>query len=412
MVGLTLCVVVLAGLRLAAQLGLEALNRAGARGHAARPPAGLAEVMDAPTYARSLDYTLAKSQFACVEDASGAGVLLVILYSGALPWLWARFEHLSPGAPWSGALFIVASALLCGLPGLPFEWWARFRLEQRFGFNRSTLRLWAADHLKVAALALVIGLPVAWLVLALVGWAGPSWWVWGFCLLFGIQLLLIVLYPLLILPWFNTLTPLPEGGLRARLLALAERTGFRTRAIEVMDGSRRSGHSNAYFTGFGRFRRIVLFDTLVAQLNPEELEAVLAHEIGHYRCGHIPKRLALTALLQFGSFALVAWLAGSPWFNAAFGLPGGRMAPAFLLFGLLSGLATFWLAPASNWLSRRDEFEADAFARASVGSGAPLVGALRKLSQRNLSNLAPHPLYCRVYYSHPTLAERARALQG
>jgi len=177
-----------------------------------------------------------------------------------------------------------------------------------------------------------------------------------------------------------------------------------------MDGSKRSGHSNAFFTGFGRFRRIVLFDTLMAQLGQEELEAVLAHEIGHYKRGHIPKFLATTAALQFAAFAAVAWLANAPWFNGAFGLPAGALAPTFLLFALLGGLVTFWFAPVGNWISRRHEYEADAFARDAIGSPGPMIGALRKLSQKNLSNLTPHPLYSAVYYSHPTLVERERAL--
>jgi STE24 endopeptidase len=178
-----------------------------------------------------------------------------------------------------------------------------------------------------------------------------------------------------------------------------------------MDGSKRSGHSNAFFTGFGRFRRIVLFDTLMAKLEPEEVEAVLAHEIGHYKCGHIPRMLALMAFVQLAAVAAVAWLARTPWFNAAFGLPEGVPAPAFLLVVLLGGLVTFWFAPAGNWLSRRNEFEADAFAKSAVGSSAPMIGALRKLSQKNLSNLTPHPLYSMVFYSHPTLLERERALR-
>jgi STE24 endopeptidase len=179
-----------------------------------------------------------------------------------------------------------------------------------------------------------------------------------------------------------------------------------------MDGSRRSGHSNAFFTGFGRFRHIVLFDTLMAQLAPEEVEAVLAHEIGHYKCGHVPKALALTAVLQFAAFAAIAWLARIGSFNAAFGLPPHGLAPTFLLVGLAGGLVTFWFAPAANWLSRRNEYEADAFAMDAVGSSAPMTGALRKLSRENLSNLTPHPIYSMVYYSHPTLVERERALSG
>ena len=221
---------------------------------------------------------------------------------------------------------------------------------------------------------------------------------------------MLILYLKLILPLFNKLSPLPEGELRTRLLALGDRTGFRAQAIEVIDGSKRSGHSNAYFTGFGRFRRIVLFDTLIAQLTPEELEAVLAHEIGHYRRGHIPKMIALSAVMMFGGFAAIAWLARSEWFNRSFGFPGGELAPSFLLFGLLAGAVTFWFTPLGNLLSRKYEYEADAFAREAVGGPGAMVGALRKLAQKNLTNLTPHRWFSGFYYSHPTLVEREAAL--
>lgn len=404
-------VVTLIFLRLAAQLALEALNRAEARRHSGARPAALAEVMDDATYAKSVDYTLAKSIFSSGEAVWEVLVLLVILLSGLLPWLWAKFNGLGPGAAWSGALFLVGTMILLGLPNLPFEWWSQFRLEARFGFNKSTFGLWIADQVKGWLLGLAIGFPVAWALLALVGWVGTYWWMWGFVLLFGFQLLMIVLYPKLILPLFNKLTPLPEGDARTRLLALSERTGFRAQTIEVMDGSKRSGHSNAFFTGFGRFRRIVLFDTLMAQLAQDELEAVLAHEIGHYKRGHIPKRLATIGLMQLGAFAVIAWLSRVSWFNAAFGLPAGTTAATFLLFGLLGGLVTFWFSPIGNRVSRKHEYEADAFAKNAMNGAAPLIGALRKLSQKNLSNLTPHPLYSAVYYSHPTLVERERALQ-
>ena len=407
-----LTVVALVLLRLVAQLVLEALNRAEARRNAAQRPAALVDVMDEATYAKSVEYTVAKSRFSSVETIYEVVILLVLLFSGALPWLWGKFDHLAPGAAWSGALFLVGTMILLGLPSLPLEWWSKFRLEQRFGFNKSTVGLWVADHIKSTLLGLAIGFPLMWALLALVGWVGAYWWVWGFILLFGFQMLMMVLYPKLILPLFNKLAPLPDGEQRTRLLALSERTGFRAQTIEVMDGSKRSGHSNAFFTGFGRFRRIVLFDTLMAQLAPEELEAVLAHEIGHYKCGHIPKFLALMALFQCGAFAVIAGLARSGWFNTAFGLPPGVLAPTFLLFGLLGGLVTFWFAPAGNWLSRKNEYEADAFAKNAIGSAGPMIGALRKLSQKNLSNLTPHPLYGTVYYSHPTLVERERALMA
>jgi STE24 endopeptidase len=408
---LSLCVLSAVILRLVAQLMLEGLNRMEVRRNAPRCPDALAGVMDAATYSKSVRYTLEKGRLGSVEAVYDAAVLLVLLFSGALPWWWARVDGLAPGTAWSGALAIVVTLILIGLLGLPLEWWSRFRLEEKFGFNKSTPGLWAVDQGKIVMLGLGIGFPIAWAVLALVGWAGPSWWVWAFALLFAFQVLMLVLHPKIILPLFNKLSPLPDGDQRTRLLALAERTGFRATTIETMDGSKRSGHSNAFFTGFGRFRRIVLFDTLMAQLAPDELEAVLAHEIGHYKRGHIPKFMAMMALLQFGMFAVVAWLARTPWFNAAFGMPKGMIAPTFLLVGLLSGVASFWFAPAGNWLSRRNEFEADAFARDAVGSSAPMIGALRKLSQENLSNLTPHPFYSMVFYSHPALVERERALR-
>jgi STE24 endopeptidase len=407
---LPLTVVILLILRLAVQLALEALNRAETRKHAGARPEAFAGIMDGPTFARAADYTLAKSRFASVELVYDAAVLVLVLFSGVLPWLWARFDALAPGAAWSGALFLIVTSLLLSVPGLPFEWWSHFRLEEKFGFNKTTPKLWLTDRLKGALLTLAIGFPLAWGLLGLVRWTGPRWWVWGFALLFAFQLLMMVLYPKLIMPLFNKLCPLPEGDLRTRLLALGDRTGFRARTIQVMDGSKRSAHSNAFFTGFGRFRRIVLFDTLVAQLAPDELEAVLAHEIGHYKRGHIPKFLALTAALQFGAFAVIAWLAQAPWFNAAFGLPANLLAPTFLLFGLTGGLVTFWFSPIGHWISRKHEYEADAFAKDAVRSAAPMIGALRKLALKNLTNLTPHPLYSTVYYSHPTILEREQAL--
>lgn len=406
----TVAVAFLIVLRMGAQVALEWLNRREAMRHEAAPPAAVGALMDSGTYLRSVRYTLSKSRFASFEAVYDAAVLAIVLFSGLLPWWWARFDTVAPGAAWSGAMFLSTTAVVLSLPGLPLDWWAQFRLEARFGFNTSSVKLWVTDKIKGLALGLAIGFPLAWALLALVGWTGPAWWIWGFFLIFAFQLLMIVLYPKLILPLFNKLQPLPEGDRRRRLLELADRTGFHARTIEVMDGSKRSAHSNAFFTGFGRFRRIVLFDTLLDQLGQDELEAVLAHEIGHYKRGHIPQRLATAALMQAGAFALIAWLAEAPWFNASFGLPSGSLAPAFLLFALLGGLVTFWLSPAGNWISRRHEYQADAFARTAMGSPRPLVSALHKLAQKNLSNLTPHPLFSAVYYSHPTITERERAL--
>lgn len=396
--------------RLGAQLGLSALNRREVLKHAGNPPPAVAAMVDAETFRRSTDYTLAKNRFGVVSLIFEALVLALVLGSGILPWLFAQIAAWAPEAKWDDALFILAAAMLAGLPGLPFEWWETFRLEERFGFNQTTPGLWVADRIKGAALAVAIGFPLLWALLALVGWVGAAWWLWGFGLLFGFQLLMLVLYPRLILPLFNKLTPLPEGALRERLFALANRTGFQASTIEVMDGSKRSGHANAFFTGFGRFRRIVLLDTLINQLTEEETEAVLAHEVGHYRRGHVPKMLATSAALQFAGFFAVAWLAGSGWFNPGYGFPAGELAPAFLLFGFTSGLVTFWFGPLGNRVSRKHEFEADAFAREAMGGPQALVSALRKLAGKSLSNLTPHPLFSAVYYSHPALVERERAL--
>ena len=269
-------------LRLVADLILSALNRAEVRRHAGSPPPAAAAIMDGPTYAKSVAYTLEKSRFGVITEIFDTLVLALVVFGGVLPALftlvagWGGAESL-----WPRVLFVLLAGMLLGVPGLPFEWWEQFRIEQKFGFNKSTPQLWVTDKLKGVLLLFAIGFPLLWVLLWVVERAGPTWWIWGFALMMSFQLLMLVLYPKLILPLFNKLTPLPEGELRTRLMALADRTGFRASTIEVIDGSKRSGHSNAYFTGFGRFRRIVLFDTLIAQLSTEELEAVLAREIGH-----------------------------------------------------------------------------------------------------------------------------------
>jgi STE24 endopeptidase len=413
MPGLRAIVAALIGLRLAGEFVLAALNRAEVRRHAGSPPPAAASIMDAPTYARAVAYALAKSRFGVIASIFDALVLALAAFTGWLPALFARVAAGGPpGAAWTGAAFIVGASVLLGLPSLPFDWWEHFRLEAKFGFNQGTSALWIADKLKGLGVAVAVFFPLAWALLALVRAAGAAWWLWGFALVFAFQLAALILYPRLILPLFNRLSPLPEGDLRTRLLALGERTGFRAATIQVIDGSKRSAHSNAFFTGFGRFRRIVLFDTLIAQLAPVELEAVLAHEIGHYRCGHVPKRLALASATMLGGFALLAWLANQPGFDAAFGYPPGALAPSFLLFGLLGGLATFWFSPLGNLLSRRHEYEADAFARRAMGGAAPMIGALRRLAEKNLTNLTPHPAFSAFYYSHPTLVEREQALSS
>jgi len=396
--------------KVAAQLWLENLNQRYVRAHEDRVPDAFKEVIDEPTYAKSVKYTLAKGRLSKIETIYDAVVLLLVLFSGVLPLMYGLFGRWFGEAAWAKAAFLLATSLALSIPGLPLEWYHQFRLEDRFGFNTTTQKLWWLDRLKGILLAVLLGLPVLTLILKLVEWTGPGWWLWAWGTLLAFQMIMMVLAPVLILPLFNKFTPLTEGSLRERLLALAQRTGFRAQSIQVMDGSKRSRHSNAFFTGFGGFRKIVLFDTLIQQLEEQELEAVLAHEIGHFKLKHIPKILILSALGSLTGLYVVSILATQGWFYQAFGFVPGNIAPALLLFGLLSGVITFWFSPLAHWWSRRHEYEADAFAAKVMTQAQPLIGALRKLNEKNLSNLTPHPAYSGFYYSHPGLLEREKAL--
>jgi len=399
------------------EVWLSRLNQRHVHAHASEVPTAFQGIIDEATYRRSVDYTLAKSRFGDIANLFDAVLLIAVLFSGVLPWAFGSFTSSFGASIWAmaGLLFVVGVAL--SILGLPFAWYAQFKLEGRFGFNTSTMRTWVFDRVKGFLLALLLGYPLLALVLKLIDWAGAVWWLWAAAVVIAFQLLLLLVAPAIIMPLFNKFTPLPQGILRERLFALAQRTDFPTRSIELMDGSKRSRHSNAFFTGFGRFRKIVLFDTLVAQLTEPELESVLAHEIGHYKKRHVLKLLGVSIAGVVAGFAAIAWLARQQWFYRAFGFEhqagfaAANVVPALLLFGLLAGTIIFWLSPFINSWSRRFEYEADAFARATMGEAQSMVHALRKLSEKNLSNLIPHPLYSGFYYSHPTLLERERALQ-
>ena len=346
-----------------------------------------------------------------------AVLLIAMLFSGVLPWAFGGFTASFGTSVWAMAGFLFVTGIALSLLALPFAWYAQFKLEERFGFNTTAKKTWILDRLKGFLLAVLLGYPLLALVLKLIEWTGTNWWLWAAGVVIAFQLLLMLLAPAIIMPLFNKFTPLPEGTLRERLFALAQRTDFPTRSIELMDGSKRSRHSNAFFTGFGRFRKIVLFDTLIAQLTEPELESVLAHEIGHYKKRHVLKLLGFSIVGVFVMFAAIAWLARQQWFYRAFGFEnqGGftaaNLVPAMLLFALLAGTISFWVSPFIHIWSRRFEYQADAFARATMGEAHSLSQALHKLSEKNLSNLTPHPLYSAFYYSHPTLLERQRALQ-
>ncbi len=403
--------------RAVAELWLSRLNTCHVRAHANEIPPAFRGTVDAQTYRRSVEYTLAKSRFGNAVTLFDAVLLMALLFSGVLPWAFGKFMASFGTSVWTMAGFLFTTGIALSISSLPFAWYAQFKLEARFGFNTTTVKTWLLDRVKGLLLALLLGFPLLALVLKLIEWSGPNWWIWAALVVIAFQFLLIFIAPAVIMPLFNKFTPLPEGSLRQRLFALASRTDFPTRSIEIMDGSKRSRHSNAFFTGFGRFRKIVLFDTLITQLSEPELESVLAHEIGHYKLHHIMKMMAASIVGVAAGFAAVAWLARQQWFYGAFGFEhhagftAANIVPAMLLFALLAGTISFWLSPVVHVWSRRFEYEADAFARATMGDAQPLIQALRKLTEKNLTNLTPHPLYSSFFYSHPTLLERERALE-
>jgi STE24 endopeptidase len=394
----------------AVQIWLEQLNLGYVRSHGGSIPDAFKNFIDESTYRKSVEYTVSQGKVSQIEMTYDSVILLLVFLTGILPWSFYLFTNRFGTSVWSSAAALFALGAVFSLFGLPFAWYRQFKLEERFGFNTSTQKIWWLDRLKGLLLGIVLGYPLLVLILKFVDWTGSLWWLWAWAALLVFQMIMAVLAPVLILPLFNKFTALPEGSLRDRLLKLAERTRFRARSIQVMDGSKRSRHSNAFFTGFGQFRKIVLFDTLIQQLAEAELEAVLAHEIGHFEKKHIPKTLAMSALASLIGFYCLSVLAKQDWFYRAFGFAPGNIAPALLLFGLLSGLVTFWFSPVAHWWSRRYEFQADAFAAETMDEARSLVGALRKLNEKNLSNLTPHPIYSGFYYSHPTLLEREQAL--
>jgi STE24 endopeptidase len=394
----------------AAQMALERINQRHVQANAGEIPPALTETVSRETYVKSTAYTLAKSRFEMIHMTWAAAVLAAVLLTGALPRFYSVFQHAAGTTIWSGAAFLVTVSVLLSATDLPFEWHAQFHLEERFGFNTTTPGTWCLDRVKGLFLGLALGYPLTALILKLAVSLGAWWWFWAWVCLAAFQLVMMLVAPILIMPLFNKFTELPAGALRDALLALGERAGFRARDIQVMDGSKRSRHSNAFFTGLGRFRKIVLFDTLVEQLEQDELESVLAHEIGHYKYGHVPKTIAVFLGSSLPVFYLVAVLAKEDWFARGFGFAPGDIVPAMLLIFLLTGVVAFWLLPLFHAISRRYEYEADAFAAELLKLRRPLIGALRKLNQKNLSNLTPHPFYSGFYYSHPTLLEREAAL--
>ncbi len=376
-------------------------------------PAAFAQRVSLQSHQRAADYTMARMRFGLLEAGASSAALLGFTLLGGLQWLHDSWLALLPEPALLRQVLLVATvSLISGLLELPLDWFRQFRLEQRFGFNRMSLRLWLADQLRGVVLGAALGLPLAAAALWLMHSTGGLWWLWVWALWVGFSLMVMLLYPVLIAPMFNRFEPLPEGPLRSRVEALLTRCGFPARGLFVMDGSRRSAHGNAYFTGFGRGRRIVFFDTLINRLDEDEIEAVLAHELGHFKLHHIARRLALSIV---GSLALL-WLLGTlsrqPWFYQGLGVgaPMDFPALALLLFFLVLPVFAFPLRPLARLMSRRHEFQADAFA-ARHASGTALANALVKLHQDNAATLTPDPLHSAFHDTHPPAAQRVGRLQ-
>jgi STE24 endopeptidase len=379
-------------------------------------PAAFRSTVTLAAHQRAADYTLAKARFGLIGMAFGAVVLLGWTLLGGLGALDdALREAVQPR--WGDMAYqlalIGAFAAIGSLLELPFDLYSTFRIEQRFGFNRITPRLYLADMAKGLLLAVLIGLPIAAGVLWIMGATGRWWWLYAWGAWMAFNLAALVVYPTLIAPLFNTFKPLADASLRERVQALMARSGFAAKGLFVMDGSRRSAHANAYFTGFGAAKRVVFFDTLLQKLAPVEVEAVLAHELGHFRHRHVAKRIAAMFALSLAAFALLGWLKTQSWFYLGLGvepaLGGANDAVALLLFLLVVPVFGFFVSPLVAGISRRHEFEADAYAR-SHADGAALAAALLKLHEDNAATLTPDPWYVRFYYSHPPATERLAAL--
>ncbi len=377
--------------------------------HRSAVPAQFTEKISLAAHQKAADYTIAKTRFGLTSMLYSTAILIGFTLLGGLQLLSLLiFNHSSNSMLYQIAL-IAAFAIISGVLELPFDYYRQFVLEEKFGFNKMTVKLFLADLVKGSALGAVIGLPLVWVTLTLMEKAGNLWWLYAWIFWCGFQLLMLVLYPTVIAPLFNKFTPLDDDSLRIRIENLMKRVGFASSGLFVMDGSKRSSHGNAYFSGFGAAKRIVFFDTLLSRLAPAEIEAVLAHELGHFKLKHIVKRIAMVFALSLAMLALLGYLKTQIWFYVGLGVEPMLGAPndamALLLFALALPVFTFLFKPLASLSSRKHEFEADAFA-ATHTNPQDLVAALVKLYEDNASTLTPDPLYSTFYDSHPSASLR------
>ena len=400
---------VLAGV--AIELWLAQRQAAAVASHRDEVPGPFAGSVSADEHRKAADYTLAKLRFGRAGALVDAALTVALTIGGGIAALDALWRHTRLTQPWLGLAVIASVLLAVQLVNLPFSVWRTFRLEARFGFNRTTPGLFLADLGKSLALAVLLGGPLLLAMLTLMQRAGRWWWAWAWGLWLAVMFFMAWAWPAFIAPLFNRFSPLQDASLSERIEALLARCGFASKGVFVVDNSRRSSHGNAYFTGIGRHKRIVFFDTLLERLGHAEVEAVLAHELGHFRLRHVRKRLLVSVALTFAGLALLGWLTEQPGFYAALGVPRPSTHAALVLFMLAVPAFMFFVTPLGSLWSRRHEFQADAFAT-RYASAAELATALVKLHRDNASTLTPDPVYAAFYYSHPPPLARITRLRA
>jgi STE24 endopeptidase len=397
-------------LRSGTQYYLHRLNLGHLRQHGTSVPTAFQDTVNQETLKKISDYTIDSDHFHMVASLIYQGLYLVVLLSGFLPWLMKAIRSWRVGLIVEGLIFFALLTLLANLSRLPFGLYDTFFIEERYGFNRMTLRMWILDFLKSMVILFLLGGLLLWILLSLVIHGGRAWWVWAWMMVGGFELMMLWLYPVVIAPLFNKFEPIQDSGLIERIRNLMKKVGLRVKAVLKMDAGKRSRHTNAYFTGVGKTKRIVLFDTLLESHPEEEIISVLAHEVGHWKKKHVLKQIILLEILSFAIFYVVSKLLKWPLLYQTFGFEEPTVYVGLFLTGTLLSPLGYFAQPLESAMSRRFEREADDFVLQLMKTAEPMRNALKRLASDNLANLIPHPLYAWFYYSHPPLVDRIERL--
>jgi STE24 endopeptidase len=378
--------------------------------HRSAVPDAFKERVSLEAHQKAADYTIEKGRLGIIDSIIGIVVLLILTIGGGINAAFVFWTAQIASPLWAGIAALGSIFMVMSVIEIPMSLYQTFVIEEKYGFNKSTINQFIKDHLIQLALSVAIGGPILALILWVMESVGPLWWFWAWLIILSFSLLMSWLFPTVIAPLFNKFTPMEEGSLKERIQGLLARCGFNSQGIFIMDGSKRSGHGNAYFTGLGNNKRIVFFDTLVESLDEEELEAVLAHELGHFKRKHVIKMLCASSVMSLIGLAVLGWLINQQWFYSGLGVEQASNAAALLLFMLVSPVFTFFMQPVSAYFQRKFEFEADDFAAANA-KATKMISGLVKLYEENASTLTPDPLYSAFHYSHPPAAIRIAHLE-